>query len=203
MQGERILFLDFLKAVAIISVILGHIASPLGPFIFSWHMPAFFFVSGFLLWKRQPKDKPIPIFSKYDFLHLGQHYLIFGLLAIIVEYVKIQVLGRTPMDIWETIVGFIYFMDMPHMHHYGFILWFLPALFWAKFFMRSLIRLTRKSGFMILAGAILLFLVGWYLPSDFSIGFGIRAGLLAVLWCVLGGLFCHFLIYSSVVYLFM
>lgn len=47
MQGERILSLDFLKAVSIIAVVLGHIASPFGQFIFAWHMPAFFFVSKF------------------------------------------------------------------------------------------------------------------------------------------------------------
>ena len=41
MRGERILSLDFLKAVSIIAVILGHIASPFGHFIFARHIPAF------------------------------------------------------------------------------------------------------------------------------------------------------------------
>lgn len=189
MQGERILSIDFVKAVAIIAMVLGHITSPFGHFIFSWHMPAFFFASGFLLWKRCLKDGPLPIFSKHDFLHLGRYYLIFGVLAITAEYIKVRALGRPPMDMAETAIGFIYFMDMSHLHHYGFILWFLPALFWAKLFMRILMRWTRKSAYM-LAGAILLFLAGVQMPLDMPIGLGIHAGLLAVLWCVSGGLFC-------------
>lgn len=190
MQGERILSLDFLKAVAIIAVVLGHIASPLSHFIFAWHMPAFFFASGFLLWKGRSKDKVLSIFNRHDLFHLGRYYFVFGLLAIIAEYIKVQALGRTPMDVWETLIGFIYFMDMPHLHHYGFILWFLPALFCAKLFMRALMRFSRKSGCM-LVGAALLFFAGWMLPTDIPLGFGIHAGLLAVLWCVLGGVFCQ------------
>lgn len=41
MGKERIVSLDFLKAIAILSVVMGHIASPFSSFIFSWHMPAF------------------------------------------------------------------------------------------------------------------------------------------------------------------
>lgn len=49
MAEERIFWVDKLKAIGIISVVLGHIKSPFGFFIFSWHMPLFFFVSGFFI----------------------------------------------------------------------------------------------------------------------------------------------------------
>ena len=188
LQRERVWSLDFLKAVAILAVVLGHIASPLSRFIFAWHMPAFFFASGVLLWAKREKGGRLSVFDKHDFFRLGRYYLFFGLLGIAAENIKIWALGRPAMDLWETAVGFLYFMDMPHLHHYGFILWFLPALFWGKMFARALLCYGKEQD-NILLGAGFLFLVGWMRPLEFAVGFGIHEGLLAVLWCVLGCLF--------------
>ncbi len=185
LQSERLWSLDFLKAVAILAVVLGHIASPLSRFIFAWHMPAFFFASGVLLWAKREKDNRLSVFDPRDFSRLGRYYVFFGFLGIAAENIKIWALGRPAMDLWETVAGFLYFMDMPHLHHYGFILWFLPALFWGKMFTRALLCYGKKQGY-ILVGAGFLFLLGWMMPSEIPVGFGIHEGLLAVLWCALG-----------------
>ena len=41
MNNEKIIWVDFLKMIGILAVILGHIANPFGKFIYSWHMPLF------------------------------------------------------------------------------------------------------------------------------------------------------------------
>ena len=49
-KANRIPWLDAVKGVGIICVILGHMTIPetLRQFVFSFHMPLFFFVSGYL-----------------------------------------------------------------------------------------------------------------------------------------------------------
>jgi fucose 4-O-acetylase-like acetyltransferase len=42
-QQTTLIWLNRLKTLGILAVILGHITSPFNTFIFSWHMPLFFF----------------------------------------------------------------------------------------------------------------------------------------------------------------
>ena len=151
MGKERIVSLDFLKAIAILSVVMGHIASPFSSFIFSWHMPAFFVASGFLLGMRDAQHAMISVFSKRDLFHLGGYYLFFGVLGITAEFFKNVALGRPILPLDESLLGLLYFMDMPHLHHYGFVLWFLPALFWGKVFTRWLFLYIGKPLLMLAA----------------------------------------------------
>ena len=50
-QRKRIIWLDYLKAIGILLVIIGHCALPpnLRKFIYSFHMPLFFFAGGLTL----------------------------------------------------------------------------------------------------------------------------------------------------------
>jgi fucose 4-O-acetylase-like acetyltransferase len=43
---RRDLSIDFIKSIGILLVVLGHINSPFGKFIYSFHMPLFFIISG-------------------------------------------------------------------------------------------------------------------------------------------------------------
>ena len=47
--SERVDWVDFLKFIGILVVILGHINFPLNGFIYTWHMPLFFMISGFFI----------------------------------------------------------------------------------------------------------------------------------------------------------
>ena len=203
MGKERIVSLDFLKAIAILSVVMGHIASPFSSFIFSWHMPAFFVASGFLLGMRDAQHTTTSVFSKKDLFHLGGYYLFFGVLGITAEFFKDVALGRPILPLGESLLGLLYFMDMPHLHHYGFVLWFLPALFWGKIFTRGLFLYVGKSLLMLVA-SFLLFWIGLKLPMEIPLGFGVREGLLSVPWCVTGGiLFRLILVGGAVALLFL
>ncbi|OYP59578.1 acyltransferase family protein, partial [Prevotella sp. P3-122] len=55
---KRLQYVDFLKGFAILCVVVGHIAAfnpkcdLLIDFVYSFHMPLFFFISGFLCHKK-------------------------------------------------------------------------------------------------------------------------------------------------------
>lgn len=49
-------YLDALKGIGIILMIIGHVMSPIRNIIFSFHMPLFFFISGYLYKDRTAKD---------------------------------------------------------------------------------------------------------------------------------------------------
>ena len=46
---RKINWVNNIKVFGILAVILGHINSPFGGFIFSWHMPLFFIIAGFFI----------------------------------------------------------------------------------------------------------------------------------------------------------
>ena len=126
MSCGRINWVDNIKTIGILSVILGHINSPLNLFIFSWHMPLFFFLSGFFI----DTKKSINDFVVNNFNRLMIPYFIFSTLALIIEPIKRTLLGREDIDVLSELIGIFFFMDYPHLiNTYGFVLWFLPALF--------------------------------------------------------------------------
>lgn len=61
MRDDR---LDILKAWGIIFVVSGHAQSPFGQWIYTFHMPLFFFVSGFLRYGVKEKKWNIFLLKK-------------------------------------------------------------------------------------------------------------------------------------------
>ena len=79
-----------LKGFAIILVVLGHISSPLSSFIYSFHMPLFFIVSGFFLNPiNQFKSEIIKFFKR-----LFKPFFIYLALGFVIEFLKRFYLNR-------------------------------------------------------------------------------------------------------------
>lgn len=55
--SNKVEWVSFSKGIGIFLVVLGHIATPLTPFIYSWHIPLFIFTSGFFERKRRGKKR--------------------------------------------------------------------------------------------------------------------------------------------------
>lgn len=126
---QKINWIDNLKTLGILAVVLGHIASPLGGFIFSWHMPLFFILAGFFI-KFNLSFKE---FIVKDFKRLMIPYYIFAIFGLIAEILKRYTLHRDSLNIFNELQGIFIWMDMSSLiHTYAFVLWFLPALFFAK-----------------------------------------------------------------------
>lgn len=179
---ERSKVIDRAKGIAILLVVLGHINSPLGPFIFSFHMPLFFFFSGlFINEKMGPK-----IFIKKNLYRLMIPFIVFGLLGWIVEVIKGIALNRPVEDLVSSALGLFFWMDASHLHHYGFILWFLPALFWARLMFYLLIKYLKVSFIELFLIVFLIGSLALHLPI---LPYSFDKGLIALPWIAAGYLF--------------
>jgi len=185
MTKGRLNWIDNLKAIGILAVILGHIASPFSTFIFSWHMPLFFIIAGFFIkYKISIKD-----FIFKDFKRLMIPYFLFALVGLVVETIKRIALHRESLDYLHEIQGIFIWMDMPSLiNTYAFVLWFLPALFFARVILVIIDKLAKNIFMQFLIVSILFsfsFLV--------QLPFGIDNSLNAILFVFLGSIFLGFI----------
>ena len=181
---QKINWIDNLKAIGILAVILGHIASPFGAFIFSWHMPLFFILAGFFI-KYELSTKEFII---KDFKRLMIPYFIFAIVGLVLETIKRIALHRENLDYLHEIQGIFIWMDMTSLiNTYGFVLWFLPALF----FGRVIIFFINKKISSILIQSIIVLLL-FSVSFLVQLPFGIDNSLNAILFIFIGSLFFRF-----------
>lgn len=171
--------IDKSKGIAILLVVLGHINSPVGDVIYSFHIPLFFFIAGIFINTNN---------SGREFCHKGLKrliipYMIFGALGIIITYTKNSLLDRINNPISEALIGWLFWADYAHMQNYGFVLWFLPALFWGKLYVYVGIKYLKiKAAYMIVLSLIFACLASIYL----KLPLGLDKGLVALPWLLMG-----------------
>jgi fucose 4-O-acetylase-like acetyltransferase len=184
MTKEKLNWIDNLKAIGIFAVILGHIASPFGSFIYSWHMPLFFMVAGFFI----KFDLSIKEFIIKDLKRLMIPYFLFAFIGLGLETLKRIALHRETLDYMHELQGVFIWMDMSFLiNSYAFVLWFLPALFFARVFLVVLNKYIKNI--------ILQFIVASILFSFSFLGdlpFGIDNALNAILFLFMGSIFFRF-----------
>lgn len=179
--GSRVVEVDIVKAFTIIMVVLGHISSPFSSFIYSWHMPMFFFLSGFFI---RVDNLSAGKFTQKELKRLLPTYLLFGLLGIVTEAIKNVALHRGSLDYLDALFGLFFWMDTNHLHHYGFVLWFLPALFWAKVSTFILLKRYRSNLFAITGITLCIYFIVTH--STILLPFALDKGLSVVIWTALG-----------------
>ncbi|MDZ8259419.1 acyltransferase family protein [Nostoc sp. ChiQUE01b] len=91
MSQRRIEWIDCWKGLAIITVVVGHIVNPESKYIFWFHMPLFFFISGYLYSKKTDYSA----FFKKKCFHLLIPYFSFLFLFTLLQYVPLII------DSWQ------------------------------------------------------------------------------------------------------
>ena len=181
---QKINWVDNLKALGILAVILGHIASPYTKFIFSWHMPLFFIIAGFFI----KFDLSFKAFVVKDFKRLMIPYYIFAIFGLIVEILKRYALHRDSLNIFDELQGIFIWMDMTSLiHTYAFVLWFLPALFFAKIIF-YIVHKYIVNLFLQFIAISLLFTISFM----FNLPFGLDNAMNALLFIFIGDIFYKF-----------
>ena len=133
MNSTRIHYLDIAKGIGILLVVLGHnyiriVAPGMGKFIFSFHMPFFFLLSGMLF----KPDYPLPVLFKRRFGTLIRPYLVSIVLlySVYFFYTEIKL-----MTILRRVIRSLYasgnYIEWAQ-------LWFLPHLFLLNMFAAGL-----------------------------------------------------------------
>ena len=163
---KRLDYLDMTKGLGMILVLIGHLQGdsiftfspyiqPLCVFIFSFHMPMFFIVSGILLAIKNDEVKPLKEVGKSRFRGIMIPYLwfsLFYLIVVVAALIKGEIAVQTLyLNFWYVISG------------YGMnVLWFLPALYLGELLFIFLRRRIRDHipfiTVVVLSNAIVYFL---------------------------------------------
>ena len=134
LNQKRIDWLDIAKGIAILCIIIGHSfgKNKIGAFIFSFHMPLFFILSGYTI-KKIPNEKFIEAYAK-DLRRL----IIPVFIVMVIDYV-LQVF-YLKNGIVSVTIGKISTLFWGSCNRGIGRLWFLVALFYSKFFFRLVLN---------------------------------------------------------------
>lgn len=173
MKKERNLFLDITKAICIIFVIVGHciqygsgsaysqaqtyFENPVFIFIYSFHMPLFMLISGYLFafsTKSKKWNELLFIKMKQLIIPLG----VWSVVTLLIEIIKVMTntTAASINIIWiakKLITGFIYGP------------WFLWAIWWCSLIVVIVRRFFNDNIFIYIAGTLVTFI----LPDTFNL----------------------------------
>lgn len=146
---KRDVSIDVLRGIGIILVIIGHICNiygtnDLADFIYSFHMPLFFFISGYLKYNKEIKSTK-EIISK-SFVKIMFPYYIFFFLSLlfsgtVISYLRSGHIFMYGLDLKQIALAFLlgggYLERIPIDN---FALWYLPLFFIATVIFSLLIK---------------------------------------------------------------
>lgn len=182
----RDVVIDIMKGVAILTVIAGHCipSDSLGhQLIFSFHMPLFFIVAGYLYKPSMQHKKRL----KNDFHRLIIPYLVIAICFTLYLYIKeadnIFALRYSILAIfWAT--GWNHTSLIWGTAPYIGIAWFLPALFWCRQIYNFIHCHTKYGGEYIIVGlSFMAANIDYYL---INLPLGILTGLSAMVFYQIG-----------------
>lgn len=163
---ERYLFVDIAKGIGILLVMFAHVnyTPALLTYIYAFHMPLFFVLSGMLF--RKEKYCSFAQFFKKRFLKLICPYMFFYIISMIINFgIGILAQGITP-DLLNSY--FHYFVQMFIAENSSSVinapLWFVPCLFAVELIYYFISKL--KTALVVIVCALLA-CVGWLLESEY------------------------------------
>lgn len=145
MNEQRIQWIDSARGIGILLVVIGHVSkSPyLGKFIYSFHMPLFFIISGYLYNNKKYAQKA---YIKRKAENILVPYFIFGICSL-VYWILIErnIRNQTEkLPIWQFVNMFLCFGGDEN-YIYNAPLWFLPALLNTEIICSFLFKLKEKN----------------------------------------------------------
>ena len=164
-------YIDFTKGVAILLVLVGHaiqycygaeyfvqgtyFSNPIFKFIYTFHMPLFMAVSGYLLQQTLSHRTELDV-AKRRLRQLGLPILSFGVLAFAIKWAvhpTFDIIGCVK-ELFSTIVG---------------NLWFLWALLYNQLLLLLIRRMGDKVWMYVLAGVLIYFIPdSSYIPTRYT-----------------------------------
>ena len=192
----RLHWIDTLKGIAITLVVFAHHSLPvtLDTYIYSFHMPLFFFISGYLFDFGKYAESASN-FVKRRFKSLIVPYFFFALLACLFYFLLEKILNFGYLKI-STLYDIIYIIvcapgDRELINP---PLWFLPCLFVTELFFYGLAKKyyeePRKLVLWLIATGVIGYLYAIY--TDIRLPWNAEVALTAVVFYGVGNLFRKF-----------
>lgn len=197
-MAQRDQSLDLLRGIAILFVVFGHIQRLEGvvtDYIWSFHLPLFFFISGMLYSEHKYAD--FRIFVKRKVSGIILPYIFFYLITYIYWVCIERHMRGGEIPVLQYLAGLVYGTYNARFNDFNGPLWFLPALFTVELIYYWVAKLRSRS--IVILALVLLFAVG-YLFSDYLhvLPLGINAALLSVCFYGFGHLFVCSGVYAKV-----
>ncbi|MCR5747511.1 MAG: acyltransferase family protein [Lachnospiraceae bacterium] len=160
---NRVAFFDIAKGIGIILVIICHIESTplfIRQYIVTFHMPAFFIISGMLMNLTREAERPLKDMVKRKLHTIMLPYVIF---SIILPFIDIKYYAEAGLEDptialkTELLTG----LSMTGIS----VLWFLPALFFSELIVLGIIKNKKRPLIIIL----ILLLIASFWPLSLLI----------------------------------
>ncbi len=139
---SRIAWLDIAKALGMFFIYVGHFATAAGklyPFVFTFHVPMFFFLAGCSEWLSKPESFDRFLLKAVKALLIPM--FLFSFASMVTNFVLCRMTGKV-FD-WASSLHHIFNGNI-RVHFYAASLWFLSCLFVMKlvfYFLRRYLRL--------------------------------------------------------------
>lgn len=148
---DRIAWIDIAKGIVIILMVLGHSSIPknINNFIYSFHMPFFFFVSGMLISNKQSSSKRLTDLPRYITRKIN---------SLLIPFLIYSIINIILSPLYKD-TNIIVFTENILLNGWGgYALWFIPVFFFSNIISYLLINLTNKN--TIILSVILLTIIG-------------------------------------------
>ncbi len=188
---KRIPWIDVYRGLAIILIVVGHSWSPFVGYIYLFHVPAFFFISGL--------SSQFAMYTPWNFFvkrlkTLIVPYFVFNLFFILAHFVlkntSLSQILYSPADstsfaFFTAVNGLLLFARTEEV---GGATWFLPVLFSAQLFTYWLVRkkIIEKNDVVILALVTILVVTNYLFSRRWFVAYNLDLALLATFFIVIG-----------------
>lgn len=188
--SNRIKYIDIARGIAIICIVLGHLGiDSINKIVFTFHVPIFFFITGYFINNKLSID---------DFISNKVKTLI---VPYVCTCTVIILLGTLKSGVFqgaevakETAGKWIYasFYGAGDTYFRPFYIkaigaiWFLLATFWGSIFLRSTLNMKKRNRIAVI---LVLFVIGYWSRELCWFPFSIQAGCCATLFMYIGYLF--------------
>lgn len=156
---SRTAYIDIARGIGIILLVLGHIItgnSPIFNWIFSFHMPLFFFISGMTASEKQLNNFPAFVVKKLKSRVLA-YFVITALGLIICMIIPQYRIDMITVIGWPTQLTHIFYLGTPQWLYIGQV-WFLFALFWSELYFYGWYKLVGKRHIILQLAVVIIFI---------------------------------------------
>jgi len=183
---ERNELWDYLRGMAMISVLLHHSGVPIGEYILAFHMPLFFVLSGYIDYESG-KQKEFWVYLKKKILRLIVPYFLFEAVNLLLWQAELMLMGGW-QDVTEALKSIFLVLNTDgYMGLYG-RLWFLPCMFVADIIFYFVKRYFSRSKSALCVAAAVLLLLSWITSEllPFRLPFTMDSALFAAVFLIAG-----------------
>ena len=175
-NNKRIAWIDNAKAIAIFFIVLGHQlpSGELCGYLYSFHVPLFFFLSGLTF----SADKSPQKYLKEKAKRILIPYFAFSLISIAIYYILNLIFHRGGLSLGQCLLGMLTGTRSTRLMLWNNPLWFLPCLFVLLIFayiIKRFIFCSNKIIFTVIsltvsvAAVIVLYCTKFYPNAPFGI----------------------------------